>query len=68
MHVRNVCVQMPAGSVEVSSISVQCSVRVHAIKQCILEHHAQHLRTSVSCLDERTACIYVFSSDVCAFS
>ncbi len=31
--------------------------------------HSCTASTSVlSCLDERTACIYVFSSDVCAFS
>ncbi len=35
----------------------------------LLRNHALMRSTSVlSCLDERTACIYIISSDVCAFS
>ncbi len=35
----------------------------------LLRNHALMRSTFVlSCLDERTACIYIISSDVCAFS
>ncbi len=35
----------------------------------LLRNHALMRSTSVlSCLDERTACAYIISSDVCAFS
>ncbi len=35
----------------------------------LLRHHAlMHSTYVLSCLDERTACIYIFSSDICAFS
>ncbi len=34
----------------------------------LLRHHAlKHSTYVLSCLDERTACISLFSSDVCAF-
>ncbi len=35
----------------------------------LLRHHAlMHSTYVLSCLDERTACICIFSSEVCAFS
>ncbi len=50
-------------------------IRTHKF-QCCPSHYyyysettnAQHSTSVLSCLDERTACIYIFSSDVCAFS
>ncbi len=44
-------------------------VSVPPLARLLIGHHALiHSTYVLRCLDERTACIYIFSSDVCAFS
>ncbi len=38
------------------------------MSEITFNHALMHSTSVLSCLDERTACIYIFSLDVCAFS